>query len=270
MNTNDSMAGLRALRQLMEDLRHPETGCPWDQRQTSQTIAPHTLAETHELLDAIEREDLDNLREELGDLLFNIVFHSRIAEEQGHFDLDDVAHGIVEKMRRRHPHVFDAKPGETFTEEQLAAQWKAIKQSEKEGQIETDQPALPGDDSASMSAMQRATKMQHEAAVFGFDWPNLSPVLDKLLEEAEELREAVAGGDKAHISAELGDLMFVCVNVARHLDIDPEMALRSTNQKFIRRFRYLYETMLSEGLDINESDLEVMEGYWQRAKGAVG
>ena len=270
MNTDDSMAGLRALRQLMEDLRHPETGCPWDQRQTSQTIAPHTLAETHELLDAIEREDLDNLREELGDLLFNIVFHSRIAEDQGHFDLDDVAHGIVEKMRRRHPHVFEAKAGETYTEEQLAAQWKAIKQAEKEGQAQTDQQPLPGDDSASMSAMQRATRMQHEAAVFGFDWPNLSPVLDKLLEEAEELREAVASGDKAHISAELGDLMFVCVNVARHLDIDPEMALRSTNQKFIRRFRYLYETMHSDGLDIHESDLETMEGYWQRAKGAVG
>ncbi len=270
MKSDDSMAGLRALRQLMEDLRHPETGCPWDQRQTSQSIAPHTLAETHELLDAIEREDLENLREELGDLLFNIVFHSRIAEEQGHFDLDDVAHGIVEKMRRRHPHVFDAKPGEQFSDEQLAAQWQAIKKAEKKGQADNEGPPLPGADSASLSAMQRATRMQHEAAVFGFDWPDLVPVMDKLLEEAEELREAVASGDRQHISDELGDLMFVCINVARHLDIDPEMALRSTNQKFMRRFQYLFETMQREGLDINESDLETMEGYWQRAKGAVG
>ena len=270
MNTDDSMAGLRALRQLMEDLRHPETGCPWDQRQTSQTIASHTLAETHELLDAIEREDLDNLREELGDLLFNIVFHSRIAEEQGHFDLDDVAKGIVEKMRRRHPHVFDAKPGESFTDEQLAAQWQAIKKSEKEGQTESCDPPIPGEDSASLSAIQRATRMQHEAAVFGFDWPDLMPVMDKLQEEAGELKEAVLSGDREHIAAELGDLMFVCINVARHLDIDPEMALRRTNQKFIRRFRYLYDSMRSEGLDIHESDLETMEAYWQKAKGIVG
>lgn len=267
---DDPMAGLRALRQLMEDLRHPETGCPWDQRQTSQTIAPHTLAETHELLDAIEREDLENLREELGDLLFNIVFHSRIAEEQGHFDLDDVAHGIVEKMRRRHPHVFEARPGETFTDEQLAEQWQAIKRAEKEGQAEKNRPTLPGENSASMSAMQRATKMQHEAAVFGFDWPNLSPVLDKLQEEAEELREAVANGDKAHIESELGDVMFVLVNIARHLDIDPEMALRGTNQKFIRRFRYVFESMAADGLDINDSELQTMEGYWQRSKREVG
>ena len=270
MTPDDPMAGLRALRQLMEDLRDPDYGCPWDQRQTSQTIAPHSLAETHELLDAIEREDLDNLREELGDLLFNIVFHSRIAEEQGHFNLDDVAHGIVEKMRRRHPHVFDRQPGETFTDEQLAEQWQAIKQSEKEGQSQAKQRRLPGDDSASLNAMQRARRIQQEAAEFGFDWPSLDPVLDKLEEEVAELRHAVDSGDKAHISAELGDVLFVCVNIARHLKMDAEIPLRATNQKFIRRFRYLFEQMDADGIDFDSASLEQMEAYWQRSKGVVG
>ncbi len=260
------MSAIETLLQVMRDLRDPETGCPWDLRQTSRSIAPYTLDETHELLDAIERDDIDNLREELGDLLFNIVFHARIAEEQGHFDFDDVARGIADKMRRRHPHVFGDRQTAVTSDEALSQQWQALKQQEKSGR---EQPAL-GDESVSNSAIYRARELQQRAAEFGFDWPDINPVFDKLEEEVAELKHAFETGDDAAIAGEIGDIMFVCINVARHASLNAEIALRDTNRKFIRRFAYVQAQMARSGIAMEQDQLDQMEEFWQEAKGVVG
>ena len=259
------MPAIDKLLEVMKDLRHPERGCPWDLRQTSSSIAPHTLDETHELLDAIERGDTENLKEELGDLLFNIVFHARIAEEQGQFDFDDVARGITEKMLRRHPHVFGADSGREFSDEELSRQWQAHKQAEKR-----DRALEPGADSTPASAMFRARELQKRAAEFGFDWPSIDPVFDKLEEELDELRHAFESGDREAIGDELGDVIFVCVNVARHAGINAEMSLRGTNRKFERRFAYVRERMAEAGVEMKQEQLELMEEYWQESKNRVG
>ncbi len=260
------MSEIDNLLQVMRDLRHPENGCPWDIRQTSATIAPHTLDETHELLDAIERDDTGNLKEELGDLLFNIVFHARIAEENGQFDFDDVVRGITGKMLRRHPHVFGADRGKTISDEVLSQQWQALKQLEKGGN-EDDSIA---DDNASNSAIFRARQLQKHAALSGFDWPDLVPVFDKLEEEVAELRQALDSGDDHAIAGEVGDIMFVCVNIARHAKINTEMALRRTNRKFVRRFAYVQQKMTDAGLVMEQGQLEQMERFWQESKNIVG
>ena len=258
------MTAINALLQVMRDLRHPENGCPWDLRQTSASIAPYTLDETHELLDAIERNDIDNLREELGDLLFNVVFHARIAEEQGHFDFDDVARGITEKMQRRHPHVFGELRGREISREELSKIWQAAKESEKAGGEKS------GDsDGASLPAIYRARQLQKDAARVGFDWPDISPVLDKLEEELAELRQAYEAGDFESVSDEVGDVMFVCVNIARHAKINAEMALRQTNLKFERRFAYVCEQMEAAGIPMEQAQLDAMEEFWQQAKSVV-
>jgi MazG family protein len=250
----------------MKDLRHPENGCPWDIRQTSASIAGYTLDETHEVLDAIERADTENLKEELGDLLFNIVFHARIAEEQGQFDFDDVARGITDKMLRRHPHVFGDTRNQQLSDETLSQQWQALKQAEKPGLGKSDM----GIDSGSNSAMYRARQIQKDAASFGFDWPDINPVFDKLEEELAELKYAFSTGDSDAISDELGDLMFVCVNLARHARVNAEMSLRNTNQKFLRRFAYVQQRMQDAGIEMNQQQLESMEQFWQESKATVG
>ncbi len=260
------MPAIDSLLQLMKDLRDPDNGCPWDIRQDSLSVAPHTLDETHELLDAIERDDTDNIQEELGDLLFNIVFHARIAEEKGQFDFDDVARGIVEKMVRRHPHVFGEDRDKPRSEEMLAKQWQSIKKEEK-----NDKPDRPlAADSASNSAIFRATQIQQHAAGLGFDWPDIHPVMEKLDEEVAELCEAVAEGDVDEISNELGDILFVCVNIARHKRINAEMCLRQTNQKFMRRFDYVQRKMTQAGIDMDQAMLARMEKFWQESKQFVG
>ena len=260
------MSAIEDLLQVMKDLRHPEDGCPWDIRQTSASIAPYTLDETHELLDAIERDDTENLKEELGDLLFNIVFHARIAEEKGQFSFDDVARGITDKMLRRHPHVFGEERDREFSDETLSEQWQALKQQEKHGR----EPPSLGSDSASNSAMYRARQIQHEAARFGFDWPDIRPVFDKLEEELAELKHAFDTGDKDAIGDELGDLIFVCVNLARHADVNAEMSLRGTNRKFLRRFAYVQQQMADAGIEMDQKQLEQMESFWQDSKHRVG
>ncbi|MDH3386927.1 MAG: nucleoside triphosphate pyrophosphohydrolase [Gammaproteobacteria bacterium] len=260
------MSAIENLLQVMKDLRDPENGCPWDIRQTSASIAPYTLDETHELLDAIERDDTENLREELGDLLFNIVFHARIAEEKGQFDFDDVAQGITDKMLRRHPHVFGDQSGEPVSDEDLSQQWQALKQQEKSQR----QPSPLGTDSASSSAMYRARQIQQEAAGFGFDWPDINPVFDKLEEELAELKHAFGSGDRDAISDELGDLLFVCVNLARHAGVNAEMSLRRTNRKFLRRFAHVQSQMAASGIDMDQRQLEKMEQFWQESKDLVG
>ena len=264
------MSPIENLLQVMEDLRNPETGCPWDVRQTSQSIAGYTLDETHELIDAIERNDVDNLKEELGDLLFNIVFHARIAEEKGHFDFSDVARGITDKMLRRHPHVFGDARGERWSDEELARQWQALKQQEKQQREEKVQveDSAQSEPSAN-SAIYRARQLQQQAAEFGFDWPDISPVFDKLEEELAELKQAFASGDKAAISDELGDVLFVCVNLARHARVNAEMSLRGTNRKFERRFAYVQQQMRAAGIAMDPEQLEQMERFWQEAKTRV-
>ena len=265
------MSGIDNLLQVMADLRHPEDGCPWDIRQTSRSIAGCTLDETHEVIDAIERDDSENLKEELGDLLFNVVFHARIAEEQGRFDFDDVAQGITEKMTRRHPHVFGEGRGQHWDAETLANNWQRIKAEEKAAR----QAPPPGvgdlttDDDSANSALFLAREIQQRAAKFGFDWHDVGPVFDKLEEEIAETREAFAAGDKAHIAAEIGDMLFVCVNIARHAGINAEMALRRTNRKFQRRFAYVRERMAEAGIEMTQEQLEQMEAFWQEAKQAV-
>jgi MazG family protein len=260
------MSAIENLLQVMKDLRDPENGCPWDIRQTSASIAGYTLDETHELLDAIERADTENLKEELGDLLFNIVFHARIAEEQGQFNFDDVAQGITDKMLRRHPHVFGDARNQELSDETLSQQWQALKQEEKAGLEKPDMSS----DSGSNSAMYRARQIQKDAASFGFDWPDISPVFDKLEEELAELKYAFSTGDSNAISDELGDLMFVCVNLARHAKVNAEMSLRNTNQKFLRRFAYVQQRMQDAGIEMNQQQLETMEQFWQESKATVG
>jgi nucleoside triphosphate diphosphatase len=259
------MADIETLLDIMKRLRHPDKGCPWDIRQTSASIAPHTLEETHEVLEAIETGDHQNLKEELGDLLFNIVFHAQIAEEQNHFKFKDVVDTVVEKMIRRHPHVFN-NPGNTiFSEVELKNQWQKIKQQEKGSK---PKPVF-AEESQSLPAIYRAREIQKNAAQSGFDWPDINPVLDKLDEEIEELKSAISSQDRGHIADELGDVLFVLVNIGRHLKIDPETSLRSTNQKFVRRFNFVQQEMNKAGVEMTQTQLDLMEEHWQAAKTIV-
>ena len=260
------MNSINDLIEVMKALRDPQSGCPWDIKQTSASIASYTLEETHETLDAIERDDMQNLKEELGDLLFHIVFHARIAEENNFFTFGDVVEGIVSKMKRRHPHVFDTDRSNQISDEALSEQWQSLKKQEKSSSSATDFGAR----SASLSAINRAQVLQSEAAEYGFDWPNISNVIDKLEEETHELKQAVEAADADQISAELGDVLFVCMNIARHAKVSAEMALRRTNRKFINRFDYVFEQMKSAGVEMNQQQLERMEYFWQQSKSIVG
>jgi len=260
------MSNIDNLIEVMKALRDPDNGCPWDIKQTSASIASYTLEETHETLDAIERDDMDNLQEELGDLLFHIIFHARIAEENNLFNFNDVVEGIVTKMKRRHPHVFESNRSNQISDEALGVQWQSLKNEEKSSLPE---PAF-GANSAALSAINRAKVLQNQAAKFGFDWPNITNVVDKLEEETNELKRAIETGNSDDISDELGDLLFVCMNIARHAKVNAEMALRSTNRKFINRFDYVSEQMKSAGIEMNQQQLERMEYFWQQSKSIVG
>ena len=260
------MSSIDDLIDVMKALRDPNHGCPWDIKQTSASIASYTLEETHEALDAIERDDMDNLKEELGDLLFHIIFHARIAEENHLFDINDVAEGIVDKMKRRHPHVFEADRSNQISDEELSLQWQSLKNEEKPGSPDS----AFGASSASLSAINRAKVLQVEAAEFGFDWPHIANVVDKLKEEMDELKLAIESGNSDAISDELGDLLFVCMNIARHAKVDAEMALRRTNRKFINRFNYVSGMMKSAGIEMDSQQLDRMEYFWQQSKPIVG
>ena len=248
----------------MARLRDPETGCPWDKAQTFGSIAPYTIEEAFEVADAIERGDLADLKDELGDLLLQVVFHARIAEEAGAFAFDDVARAISDKMIRRHPHVF---AGESYeTAEAQTESWEAIKAAEREakganGGVLADVP--PG-----LPALARAVKLTKRAGRVGFDWPDADAVLDKLREEVLELEAEVAAGDIEKAREELGDLLFVCANLARKLDVDPEAALRFANAKFTRRFGFIEDALAARGRVPAQSTLEEMEGLWLEAKRA--
>ena len=254
--------GLPRLRAIMRALRDPETGCPWDIEQTFATIAPYTIEEAYEVADAIEREAWDELKGELGDLLFQSVFHAQMAEEAGLFSLDDVADTMSDKMVTRHPHVFGAESRNKSAEQQTR-DWEAIKAAERAGKAEKgtlDGVAL------GLPALLRAHKLQKRAARVGFDWPSAREVLDKILEESQELVEAQAEADQEHILEEYGDRMFVMANLGRHLGVEPEAALRAANAKFERRFGRVEALLAARGKRPEDSDLSEMDALWTTAK----
>lgn len=246
---------------IMDSLRDPGHGCPWDLAQDFRSIAPHTLAEAHEVADVIERDELAALREELGDLLFQVVFHARLGKERGLFDFDEVATAIADKLERRHPHVFGDAHIDDADAQSLA--WEAIKAGERAERGATG--ALDGVP-LSMPAVARAVRLGERAARVGFDWPDLDGVLDKIDEERAELAEAMDAGDHERIEAELGDLLFALANLARHLGIDAERGLRGTNRRFETRFREVERAVAAEGRELGELTLDELETRWQAAK----
>jgi nucleoside triphosphate diphosphatase len=256
---------MQRLIAIMARLRDPVGGCPWDVQQDFRTIAPYTIEEAYEVADAIERGDLDDLRDELGDLLLQVVFHSRMAQEQGAFAFDDVVEAICDKMVRRHPHVF-AGLQVSGVEEQTAL-WEQGKHAERLARGgEPDHSVLAGI-ARGLPEWQRAVKLQKRAATVGFDWPDVNPVFDKLHEEIEELRaEFAAGTGHAALEDELGDVLFVCANLARHGRVDFGAALRRTNAKFERRFRRMEILSAADGANLSELSLEQQDDYWNRAK----
>ena len=254
------MAAIDDLLGLMARLRDPDNGCPWDVKQTYRSIVPHTLEEAHEVAEAIERDDLDALRDELGDLLFQVVFYAQIAREEGRFDFDDVARGITDKMIRRHPHVFGDTRYESL--EAQTADWEAIKQAEKTAGPDSALDGVP----VSLPALTRAVKLQKKASRVGFDWGAVLPVLDKIEEEVAELRVEIADGHLQRATDELGDVLFALANLGRHLKVDPEQALRGTNAKFDRRFREVERRLAELGKTPVESTLEEMDAIWDAIK----
>ncbi len=251
--------GLPRLRAIMARLRDPVTGCPWDLEQDFASIAPYTIEEAYEVADAIERKAWDELRGELGDLLFQSVFHAQMAEEAGHFDLEDVIRAISDKMIARHPHVFGSESRDKSAEQQTA-DWEALKARERGPARVLDGVAL------GLPALMRAVKLQKRAARVGFDWPSTDEVVAKITEEAAELVEARDTLTKAEVDEEFGDLLFVMANLARHLEVDPEAALRAANAKFTRRFNRIEDWLAEKGRVPAQSDLAEMDALWNRAK----
>ena len=255
----DPAGGLARLREIMARLRDPETGCPWDLEQTFATIAPYTVEEAHEVADAIERQAWDELKGELGDLLFQSVFHAQMADEAGLFDLDDVIRGISDKMLARHPHVFGDASRDKSAAQQIA-DWEAIKAAERGPGRVLDGVAL------GLPGLTRAVKLQKRAARVGFDWPSTDEVVAKIIEEAAELVEARDQLTETEVTEEFGDLLFVMANLARHLNVDPEAALRAANAKFTRRFARIEDWLAEDGRSPAVSDLAEMDALWNRAK----
>jgi ATP diphosphatase len=251
--------GIDRLLAIMAALRDPQTGCPWDIEQTFATIAPYTLEEAHEVADAIDRADWPDLKGELGDLLFQTVYHAQMASEAGHFTFADVVETISAKMIARHPHVFGAGD-RNKTAEQQTRDWEAQKARERGAARTLDGIAQ------SLPALTRALKLQNRAARVGFDWPSTDQVLDKLIEEAREVTEARDTLTHTELTEEIGDLLFVMANLARHLKVDPEAALRAANQKFTRRFARIEDWLAETGKTPGQSDLAEMDALWNRAK----
>ncbi len=255
---------IERLLEIMKALRDPDTGCPWDIEQTFKTISAYTIEEAYEVADAIERMDMHDLKDELGDLLFQVVFHARMAEEQGDFDFGDVAKAIGDKLVRRHPHVFSDE--EAGSHEELHRAWEQHKKNERKQKQYPQKSFLDGI-ASSMPALRWSSKLQKRAAHHGFDWDNVAPVFEKLHEEIDELKQELDQHDNQHrIEDELGDILFACVNLARHLKVNPEQALRDSNQKFITRFQMMESLLESDEKEMDECPVEELEAYWQKAK----
>lgn len=252
-------SAIERLINIMQRLRDPKTGCPWDRQQTFATIAPYTLEETYEVLDAISRQDFDDLRSELGDLLFQVVFYARMAQEQGLFDFSDVCDAISDKLERRHPHIFGGAD--------QPADWERTKAQER---VEKNRLSPVDDIPAALPALMKAHKIQQRVAAVGFDWTTLGPVLDKLYEEIDEVmheaQQAVV--DQERLGEELGDMLFAAVNLSRHLGHKAEIVLQQANDKFCRRFRQVEQLISEQGKAFNDATLAEMEAAWQQVKAA--
>jgi len=255
------MSDIKKLLEVMRALRDEANGCPWDVEQNFATIAPFTVEEAYEVADAIAREDMSALRDELGDLLFQVVFHAQMASEAGEFDFDDVVGAICEKMIRRHPHVFgsDAERAAGV----MDGSWERIKAGERAAA--TDKSAMAGV-ANTLPALKRAQKLGERASAVGFDWDDRDGVRDKIHEELEELEEAVGSRESSHIDEEFGDLVFAVVNLARHLNVDPEQALSGANRKFERRFRDMEQAITASGKQLEKQSLAQLEQEWRAAK----
>ena len=279
---DDDLEALTAIDRLiaiMTMLRDKQHGCPWDLEQTIKSLLPYTLEEVYEVADAIENNDLVELEDELGDLLFQVIFYAQIAKEQGAFDFQDIATAISDKLVRRHPHVFPAGDVEQFgipqdiSAQQVVVNWEAIKEIEREEKrkkggsaaVEKNESILD-DVPRALPAMERARKLQKRAAQVGFDWAEIAPVLNKLKEEVAEFEEALASGDHERISDELGDVLFATINLARHSKIEPEVALRSTNRRFELRFKWIEVALSKQGKVFKDANLEELDALWNQAK----
>lgn len=260
------------LLQLMDNLRHPDQGCQWDRSQSMQTLTAHTLEEAYELVDAVEAGAREKVRDELGDLLFQVVFYARIADEQGWSDFDDVARGVLEKLLHRHPHVFPDGTLDSFgqptslTPEQVESNWEQIKNAERESTASGAAVSVMDDVPRTLPALDRSAKLQKRAASLGFDWTETDDVFDKVEEEFEELYQAREEDCADQIEEEMGDLLLSCVNLARHLGVKPETALRRANRRFETRFRDLEKTVAADGQDMRHMDIRQLERYWEAVK----
>ncbi|GAB4265029.1 MAG: nucleoside triphosphate pyrophosphohydrolase [Methylomicrobium sp.] len=263
-----SLSNTARLLGIMARLRSPEGGCAWDIEQDFYSLIPYTIEEAYEVADAIERGDFDDLRLELGDLLLQVVFHSRIAEERGLFDFEQVAAGIGDKLIRRHPHVF----GDAIyrNDEEHKQAWEQAKQEERQSKRSAELPdsVLDGVPS-NLPALVQCEKIQNRAASHGFDWPEVQPVFDKVTEELNEVHEAWESGNQAHIQEEVGDLLLVAVNLARHLKVNPEIALRESTKKFSARFQYIERQIQASGRKLKDCDLAELDALWDQAKQAL-
>ena len=260
------MEAIAKLLEIMSKLRDPETGCPWDREQDFESIAPFTLEEAYEVVDAIDRNDSEHLRAELGDLLFQVVYHAQMASEKGWFEFRDVVEAVNHKLLERHPHVFGNEKITSASEQSRV--WEVTKLRER--RQERDSSAVLENVSLNLPALARARKLQLRAATVGFDWHDVQEVQNKLAEEMQELSTAITDvGSKAEIEEELGDLLFSCVNLARHLGIDAESALRKSNIKFERRFRYIERELARRNKSPEQASLEEMDNLWQEAKHAA-
>lgn len=267
------MYQLDDLLHLMARLRDPQYGCPWDLKQNYATIVPHTIEEAYEVADAIERGDFDHLPGELGDLLFQVVYYSQLAREEGRFEFAQVVDGITTKLIRRHPHVFPdgdlygAVDVPKLDEAAVKQRWEAIKAEERaEHAAAPEQLSLLDDVPNALPSLSRAIKLQKRAAQVGFDWPEALPVVDKVREELDEVLEAMSENDPEAIHEEIGDLLFVVSNLARHLKVDPETALRAANGKFERRFRFIEQALREQGRAMQDCALEELDALWGEAK----
>ena len=268
---NHRRYSLDDLKTLMTRLRDPQTGCPWDVEQDYRSIAPSTIEEAYEVVDAIERENYEHLREELGDLLFQVIFYSEIATEEKRFSVDDVISDLVSKLIRRHPHVFpentlesEASPDRSPEQErQIKQRWEALKLEERKAKGQT---GLLDDVPLNFPGLTRAAKLQKRASSVGFDWPSIDGVVEKVEEELAEVKQAINDGDSKAVAEELGDLLFATVNVCRHTKVEPETALRGANQKFENRFRYIEAALAERGILPQDASLELMDALWDEAK----